>query len=309
MTKLKNLSGRRFGRWTVLRQVESRKGKARWLSRCDCGKEAEVGGGNLLYGISTQCAACSGRALIDLTGQKFGRWTVLSEEQNRITHRSEGRWTTMWKCQCECGEISLVSSGNLRRKGSTQCNKCARGFEDLSGQRFGKWTVVGRSDKKVIPQIPLWICRCDCGSEGLVRSVSLTAGKSKQCGKCSRRENPALRIRPFEALFNWVKRRALQEGHEVGIGYEDFAQLAQTDKCHYCLADVYFAKYCVNKTGHKYNLDRKDNNLGYVPGNLVPCCKRCNHAKGARFTYEEWYGMTTHLRDQANKQTAQAASA
>jgi hypothetical protein len=43
-------------------------------------------------------------------------------------------------------------------------------------------------------------------------------------------------------------------------------------------------------------LDRRDNSLGYVPGNVVVACKRCNYGKSDDFTYEEWLGMTEYFR-------------
>lgn len=37
-----------------------------------------------------------------------------------------------------------------------------------------------------------------------------------------------------------------------------------------------------------YNgIDRKNNTLGYLPDNVVPCCKTCNWAKGKK-SYEEF---------------------
>lgn len=37
-----------------------------------------------------------------------------------------------------------------------------------------------------------------------------------------------------------------------------------------------------------YNgLDRKDNNLGYTPDNVAPCCARCNGIKGDILSYED----------------------
>jgi hypothetical protein len=45
-----------------------------------------------------------------------------------------------------------------------------------------------------------------------------------------------------------------------------------------------------------YRLDRKDNSLGYIPGNVVGCCTRCNYAKGDRYSYIEWYAMSEPFR-------------
>lgn len=57
--------------------------------------------------------------------------------------------------------------------------------KDLTGQRFGRWTVLER--------VPLgretsngerhgWRCRCDCGTERTVVTRSLTDGSSRSCG-------------------------------------------------------------------------------------------------------------------------------
>lgn len=52
--------------------------------------------------------------IIDLTGQKFGRWTVLERGENvkRETH---------WICRCECGKVKSVSSKNLRNHKTESC--------------------------------------------------------------------------------------------------------------------------------------------------------------------------------------------
>ena len=57
MSKLIDLTGKRFGRLTVLEKVEN-KGKttnARWLCLCDCGNTTEVLGTTLRRGESTSC--------------------------------------------------------------------------------------------------------------------------------------------------------------------------------------------------------------------------------------------------------------
>lgn len=45
----------------------------------------------------------------------------------------------------------------------------------------------------------------------------------------------------------------------------------------------------------KYNgIDRIDNNLGYIEGNVVPCCPICNRAK-RDMEYNEWYDYINRL--------------
>lgn len=53
--------------------------------------------------------------MIDLTGQRFGRWTAL-EQSGKTKHGSY-----LWKCRCDCGNIGIVSSGNLRSGISKSC--------------------------------------------------------------------------------------------------------------------------------------------------------------------------------------------
>ena len=37
--------------------------------------------------------------------------------------------------------------------------------------------------------------------------------------------------------------------------------------------------FCGESDWYKIGLDRKDNRLGHIRGNLQPCCKRCNSKK------------------------------
>jgi hypothetical protein len=49
-------------------------------------------------------------------------------------------------------------------------------FIDITGQRFGRWTVVAYFSQNK------WICRCDCGSDRVILSQNLRRGASKSCG-------------------------------------------------------------------------------------------------------------------------------
>ena len=61
--------------------------------------------------------------------------------------------------------------------------------ENLSGQRFGRLTVIERAGeyrtrndpKKPVTDL-LWRCRCDCGNESFVLGCNLKAGRTKSCG-------------------------------------------------------------------------------------------------------------------------------
>ena len=57
---------------------------------------------------------------IDLTGQKFGRLTVIEEDGKR-----NNKGYIMWKCKCDCGNTTIVSSNHLR-SGSTKSCGCLK---------------------------------------------------------------------------------------------------------------------------------------------------------------------------------------
>ena len=96
--------GERFGRWTVLalHPERSRFGKARWVCRCDCGSERIVYGNSLRRGETTSCGCAR---LVDLTGQRFGRWQVLALHPER---KRQGRYYAIWLCRCDCGSEGIV---------------------------------------------------------------------------------------------------------------------------------------------------------------------------------------------------------
>ena len=50
------------------------------------------------------------------------------------------------------------------------------------GQRFGRLTVLGRTDQRARCGVILWLCRCDCGREPLARADQLAGGKTRSCG-------------------------------------------------------------------------------------------------------------------------------
>lgn len=55
-------------------------------------------------------------------------------------------------------------------------------LEDLTGRKFGKWTVLSRLPN--VGQNTTWKCRCRCGNEGAIQAGSLKSGDSTQCRRC-----------------------------------------------------------------------------------------------------------------------------
>lgn len=156
--------------------------------------------------------------LVDFTGMKFGRWTVLGYEG-----RSSGnRPASLWRCRCDCGKEALVNGGNLRSGQSASCGclrkelaasapKAAnRPRIDLMGQRFGRWMVTAKSRK-----VSHWECRCDCGVERVVSGSNLKRGLSESCG-CLHKERASdgslthgLSGHPLYLCWQGIKNRCL----------------------------------------------------------------------------------------------------
>jgi hypothetical protein len=55
-------------------------------------------------------------------------------------------------------------------------------LRDLTGQRFGRWTVLVLHPERYRRYHVLWRCRCDCGAERVVRADHLGQGTSRSCG-------------------------------------------------------------------------------------------------------------------------------
>lgn len=53
--------------------------------------------------------------LKDLTGQKFGKLTVLKRAKNTASNKVQ------WECLCDCGQIKVANSSNLVQKQTQSC--------------------------------------------------------------------------------------------------------------------------------------------------------------------------------------------
>lgn len=85
----------------------------------------------------------------DLTGQKFGRLTIISS-----TNKRSGRHV-IWKCKCGCGNECLISSSSLQNNLSRSCGCLQR--ELIAKQS----TTHGMSDTQIYNIWKRMLQRCE----------------------------------------------------------------------------------------------------------------------------------------------------
>lgn len=137
----------------------------------------------------------------DLTGQRFGRLTVLRLCEEPYISPS-GKKTRRWICRCDCGrEISVLQNALTGKNGTRSCGCQQKASirsqaKDMTGQRFGRLTVISQAElPKPEPNGTRlgWRCRCDCGREIVTTRKALLTGKKLSCG-CLLSEASAKRV-------------------------------------------------------------------------------------------------------------------
>lgn len=134
----------------------------------------------------------------DLTGQRFGKLTVLHLAEP--TRSPGGKAIRRWHCVCDCGTELDVNQNALTatRNGTTSCG-CSRIGSLLShkiGERFGKLEIIGfapLASTRSSGARSGYLCRCDCGREVVMTSQNLSTARS--CG-CEVAAKAAERIKP-----------------------------------------------------------------------------------------------------------------
>jgi hypothetical protein len=78
-------------------------------------------------------------------------------------------------------------------------------FNDLSGSRFGRWTVISSEGRTANGKESLWKCRCDCGTLRVVCYKSLVKKLSQSCGCLKREKLTKHNLSRFGSTYNiWV---------------------------------------------------------------------------------------------------------
>lgn len=154
-------------------------------------------------------------ALIDITGQRFGRLVVLHRDESKPKGHGHKAY---WICRCDCGNIKSIKGESLRRGLTKSCGCLQKEiasktrFKDISGQQFGF----------LIPLYPIgqttngnmiWHCKClNCGGTKDVVSDYLVSGKTYSCG-CISSSYGELKIKQLleENNINFIQQYSFED--------------------------------------------------------------------------------------------------
>ena len=122
----KDLTGQRFGKLIATKPTDKKAGSnIVWELKCDCGNITYADTGNLGNGGTRSCG-CLHKEIVNnnITGQRFGRLTVIEQSINKGTK-------TTWKCKCDCGNEVDVRTSHLTSNAIRSCG-CIR--DELVGE-------------------------------------------------------------------------------------------------------------------------------------------------------------------------------
>ena len=103
----------------------------------------------------------------NLIGQKFNKLTVLKEVPK---DQRKNKKMVEWECLCDCGKTTTVITNYLKTGHTKSCgcwrkeNATILFSSDLTGQKFGKLSVIKETNKRGADGCIVWECKCDCGN-------------------------------------------------------------------------------------------------------------------------------------------------
>lgn len=214
-------------------------------------------------------------------GYKLNRWTVIKPDLSKIKSH--------YICQCDCGVIKSIDALTLRNSRSKSCGCIRRPWvsevfrKNQIGKIINRLTII-----EVLPKSPSSVTNyyrvlCSCGTIKKLSCTSIHTGHTKSCG-CLSSESARIRATKYEGnpAFNLVYltyKNAAARNERIWDLSRDQVQKLFDSNCFYCGLEP-SNRATARKWQIKYSgLDRKDNNIGYIVGNVVPCCKICNLAK------------------------------
>lgn len=164
-------------------------------------------------------------------------------------------------------------------------------FKDLTNLVIGEWTVLERLENRVRSNgtfETMWKCKCSCGVLQSLSQGSLfknTPGFHPKCRACHAKNMCTGTLAMNQVL--WHYKMACKKRNRIwGLTDTQFLEISQKP-CHYC-GSLPFKEHKEKYDAFVYNgIDRKDNSVGYILENCLPCCSACNYAK-RQMSYDDF---------------------
>lgn len=222
---------------------------------------------------------------LDLIGQKIGKLTILSKGNNRCNK-------TTFNCICDCGtKRNIIGSSLVKKNSPTISCGCLKKthFIDLTGITYNNLTIIKLIGKNK-GNCWLYLCKCSCGKETIQEGNDVKSERVKSCG-CLRFNKSVINANnnPLKSLLNNLysdyKKKSEYRNIDFNLNIKDF-EILVLDKCSYCgikssniKQHSKKRKIAINSTLLYNGIDRVNNELGYINGNVVTACRICNQAK------------------------------
>lgn len=178
----------KYGKLTIQYTYKNENHKTISHCVCDCGNIKDALFYNIRKGATKSCGCMEKESRYgrnhtneSIIGLKFGRLTVIGKSDKKASNGS-----MMWKCQCECGNITYSNSSNLKRGHTTSCGCAKRDFIesskiDIIGKKYGCLTVKREVFNKDYKR-RMVECKCDCGNLHICAVTDLTTNHVSSCG-------------------------------------------------------------------------------------------------------------------------------
>lgn len=240
---------------------------------------------------------------VDLTGQKFGRLTVLER-----VYRQQSK-KTLWKCKCDCGNITISDSQDLRTGRAKSCG-CYRKelFNDIPKERI--WHPIKKcapwmlqyfadedkhyaeygiySNKRIYPVCPI----CGNKSDHKVMIGTIYSHRGFGCRKCGYFKRSmgeritesiltrlCVSFKPEDRVSTDSMMRydfylpdfnvAIEIDGSLGHGMKTFRQHDKSDIQHSVLLDKLKDKIARKNGIELIRIDAKESNFTYIYNNLL----------------------------------------